>query len=121
MLTRQSPRRSTNFVGTDCDFAPDRLCRYVCSRCSAQPKRSADSAIATNELGRVADHVLVDEGQDLQPAHWMLIRALVGEGPNDIFIAEDAHQRIYGQRLVLSRFGIKTQGRSRKLTLNDPC
>lgn len=51
----------------------------------------------------------------------MLIRALVGEGPNDIFIAEDAHQRIYGQRLVLSRFGIKTQGRSRKLTLNDPC
>ncbi|WIY83988.1 3'-5' exonuclease [Propionimicrobium sp. PCR01-08-3] len=83
-----------------------------------QPRRSGESALPTNEVGRVADHVLVDEGQDLQPAHWMLIRALVAEAPNDILIAEDAHQRIYGQRLVLSHFGIKTQGRSRKLTLN---
>lgn len=65
-----------------------------------------------------ADHVLVDEGQDLSPAHWRLIRALVAPGPNDIFIAEDAHQRIYGPRTVLSRYGIKVVGRSRRLTLN---
>ncbi|MSS46579.1 AAA family ATPase [Cutibacterium sp. WCA-380-WT-3A] len=68
--------------------------------------------------GGVADHVLVDEGQDLAPAHWRLIRSLVPEGPNDIFIAEDSHQRIYGHRLVLSRYGIMTRGRSRRLTLN---
>lgn len=74
--------------------------------------------LAASGEARLADHVLVDEGQDLQPAHWMLIRALVAEGPNDIFIAEDGHQRIYGQKLVLSHFGIKTQGRSRRLTLN---
>jgi superfamily I DNA/RNA helicase len=66
----------------------------------------------------VADHVLVDEGQDLGPAHWQLLRALVGEHANDLFIAEDSHQRIYGQRIVLSQFGIRIVGRSRRLTLN---
>lgn len=67
---------------------------------------------------RLADHVLVDEGQDLSPAHWQLVRALVDEGPNDIFIAEDSYQRIYGNKLVLGRYGIHTRGRSRRLTLN---
>lgn len=65
-----------------------------------------------------ADHVLVDEAQDLTPSHWKLLRALVAEGPNDLFIAEDSHQRIYGQRVVLSRFGIAIRGRSRRLSLN---
>lgn len=68
--------------------------------------------------GSVADHVLVDEAQDLHAAHWALLRALVPEGPNDLFIAEDSHQRIYGQPVVLSRFGIKITGRARRLTLN---
>jgi superfamily I DNA/RNA helicase len=82
------------------------------------------AAIAAHHLDRnalarrVVDHVLVDEGQDLSPAHWQLLRTLVEEGPDDIFIAEDGHQRIYGHRLVLSRYGIRTAGRSRRLTLN---
>ncbi len=67
---------------------------------------------------RPARHVLVDEGQDFKPCHWQLVRALVAEQPDDIFIAEDAHQRIYGQKLVLSAYGIRTQGRSRGLRLN---
>jgi superfamily I DNA/RNA helicase len=66
----------------------------------------------------VADHVLVDEGQDLGPAHWRLTRALVGEHADDLFIAEDSYQRIYGQRIVLSQFGIRIVGRSQRLTLN---
>ncbi|RLP06439.1 3'-5' exonuclease [Propionibacterium australiense] len=66
----------------------------------------------------ITDHVLVDEGQDLSACHWRLVRALVADGPDDIFIAEDSHQRIYGARLVLSRYGINTRGRSRRLTLN---
>lgn len=66
----------------------------------------------------LADHALVDEGQDLSPAHWQLLRELVAEGPNDLFIAEDSHQRIYGQRLVLSAYGIRIVGRSQRLTLN---
>ncbi len=67
---------------------------------------------------RLADHALVDEGQDMGPAHWQLLRALVEPGPNDLFIAEDSHQRIYGSRLVLSQYGINIRGRSRRLTLN---
>ena len=66
----------------------------------------------------VADHVLVDEGQDLGPAHWQLLRALAGEHADDLFIAEDSYQRIYGQRVVLSQFGIRIVGRSQRLTLN---
>lgn len=64
------------------------------------------------------DHVVVDEGQDLHAGHWRFLRAMVEPGPNDLFICEDAHQRIYGDRLVLSRYGIETRGRSRRLTLN---
>ncbi|MRH92812.1 AAA family ATPase [Nocardia sp. SYP-A9097] len=66
----------------------------------------------------LADHVLVDEAQDLHATHWALLRALAADGPNDLFIAEDSHQRIYGQPVVLSRFGIKIVGRARRLTLN---
>ncbi|TFD51093.1 DNA helicase UvrD [Cryobacterium sp. Hh7] len=81
------------------------------------------SAIASAYLehsveGGLADHVLVDEGQDLTPLHWQLLRALAGEHKNDLFIAEDTHQRIYGHPVVLSRYGIKITGRSRRLTLN---
>ena len=34
------------------------------------------------------------------PAHWELLRALVGEHADDLFIAEDSYQRIYGQRVT---------------------
>jgi superfamily I DNA/RNA helicase len=73
---------------------------------------------AESDGGHLADHVIVDEGQDLHATHWALLRALAPEGPNDLFIAEDSHQRIYGSPVVLSRFGIKIVGRSRRLTLN---
>ncbi|TBL44926.1 DNA helicase UvrD [Verrucosispora sp. SN26_14.1] len=67
---------------------------------------------------RPADHVLVDEGQDLSPTHWLLLRATVEQRPDDLFIAEDSHQRIYGSRVVLGRYGIAIVGRSQRLTLN---
>lgn len=67
----------------------------------------------------IFDHVLVDEAQDFHAGHWRFIRACVKPGPNDIFLAEDSHQRIYGQRLVLSHYGIFTRGRaSKKLRVN---
>lgn len=65
-----------------------------------------------------ADSVLVDEGQDLSPCHWQLLRALVPEGPDDLLIAEDSHQRIYGPRVVLGHYGIRVVGRSTRLRLN---
>jgi superfamily I DNA/RNA helicase len=74
--------------------------------------------IASNTGSYLADHVLIDEGQDLGPAHWQLMRALVGSHADDLFIAEDSHQRIYGQRVALSTYGIRIVGRSQRLTLN---
>lgn len=68
--------------------------------------------------GHVADHVIVDEAQDLHSPHWALLRALVTAGADDLFIAEDSHQRIYGHKIVLGRLGISIVGRSRRLTLN---
>ena len=86
---------------------------------------SEAAAVAAAYLGdtgngprALADHVLVDEGQDLSPTHWQLLRGLVAPGNDDLFIAEDSHQRIYGPRTVLSRYGISIVGRSRRLTLN---
>ena len=82
------------------------------------------TAIAAAHLERLGDdaglfdHVLVDEGHDLSPVHWQLLRALVAEHADDLFIAEDSHQRIYGRRVVLGRYGIRIVGRSRRLTLN---
>ncbi len=68
--------------------------------------------------GSIYRHVVVDEAQDFHPAHWRLIRALVPEGQDDIFIAGDAHQRIYGSAFRLSWYGINIRGRSRRLTIN---
>lgn len=68
---------------------------------------------------KLFEHVLVDEAQDLAPSRLKLLRALVPEGRNDLFIAEDSHQRIYGQKVTLSHVGINVRGgRSRRLTLN---
>lgn len=77
------------------------------------------AAAALEQSGQqLCDHVLVDEGQDLTPTRWQLLRALVASGPDDLFIAEDSQQRIYGRQVVLGRYGIGIVGRSRRLTLN---
>ena len=63
-------------------------------------------------------HVVVDEAQDLSPAHWMLLRAMVAPGPNDMFLAGDTHQRIYDSYVSLGSLGIAIRGRSTRLTLS---
>ena len=63
-------------------------------------------------------HVVVDEAQDLSPAHWMLLRAMVAPGPNDLFLAGDTHQRIYDNYVSLGSLGIEIRGRSSRLTLS---
>ena len=63
--------------------------------------------------------VIVDEAQDMGAPAFRLLRALAPPGKNDLFIAGDGHQRIYGRRrVVLGRCGIDIRGRSRKLKLN---
>ncbi|MFE1961395.1 UvrD-helicase domain-containing protein [Streptomyces sp. NPDC059479] len=64
------------------------------------------------------DHVVVDEAQDLHPAQWRLLRALVPEGPDDLFLTGDPHQRIYDARVSLRSLGISVAGRGARLRLN---
>ena len=45
-------------------------------------------------------------------------RVVVDEGPNDLFIVGDSHQRIYDRRSSLSKVGINIRGRSRRLRIN---
>ena len=63
--------------------------------------------------------VVVDEAQDMGTQAFNLLRAIVPEGKNDLFIVGDAHQRIYGRnKVVLGKCGINIRGRSRKLKIN---
>lgn len=78
----------------------------------------AAAHLEAHHSARPADHVLVDEAQDLTPPQLQLVRALAAPGPDDVFLAEDSHQRIYGPRVVLGRYGIKVVGRSQRMTLN---
>lgn len=64
------------------------------------------------------DHIVVDEAQDLHPAQWRVLRAAVLEGPDDLFITGDPHQRIYDSRVSLGALGISVAGRSSRLRIN---
>lgn len=79
---------------------------------------AAEAARMPLDPGLTYRHVVVDEAQDLHPAHWRLLRRVVPSGSDDIFLVGDAHQRIYANRVSLSSLGIETRGRSRRLTIN---
>lgn len=80
--------------------------------------RDALAILKREGAARATRSIVVDEAQDLSPAALALVRAAVPEGPNDIFIVGDAHQRIYRHRVTLSRVGIDIRGRGRKLRIN---
>jgi superfamily I DNA/RNA helicase/mRNA-degrading endonuclease RelE of RelBE toxin-antitoxin system len=86
--------------------------------------RQVAAAAARVEQDRTASdtyryrHIVVDEAQDLGPAHWKMLRAMVADGPNDIFLVGDTHQRIYNNYVTLSSLGINVRGRSSRLTLS---
>lgn len=62
--------------------------------------------------------VVVDEAQDMGAQAFMLLRRIVPEDRDDMFIVGDGHQRIYRHRVVLGQCGIRIVGRSRKLRTN---
>lgn len=64
------------------------------------------------------DHIIVDEAQDMSAQAFRLLRAMVPDGKNDLFIVGDAHQRIYRHRVVLGRCGINIRGRGKRLRIN---
>ena len=80
-----------------------------------------DAAALLEEKEQSFDYVsvIVDEAQDMGAQSYRLIRNIVSEGADDLFIVGDGHQRIYGRnKVVLSRCGVNIRGRSRKLRLN---
>lgn len=91
-------------------------------------KKTRDSASAMSEccqlLKSQPDYhpyvsIVVDEGQDFGMGAFRLLRALAGnEHENDMFIVGDAHQRIYRNKVTLSKCGITVRGRSSQLRVN---
>ncbi|GAA0447709.1 DNA helicase [Paractinoplanes deccanensis] len=77
-----------------------------------------EAAIIAGRAPSSYRHVVVDEGQDLHPAQWRLLRALVPAGENDMFLLADPYQRIYDSQVSLTRLGIPVRGRTRRLTVN---
>lgn len=80
--------------------------------------RDARGLIETKRLSLPYRAVVVDEAQDMSAEAFRLIRAIVPEGPNDIFVVGDAHQRIYRHRASLGQCGINIKGRGKKLRVN---
>jgi len=87
--------------------------------------READGAMRDARLllerqGNILPYrsIVVDEAQDLGRQALMLLRAMVPEYSQDIFIVGDAHQRIYRHPITLSDAGIDIVGRGQKLRIN---
>lgn len=81
--------------------------------------REAALLIAQNKTPLPYCSVVVDEAQDMGSQAFHLIRTMVSETQNDLFIVGDAHQRIYGRnKVVLGQCGINIKGRSTKLKIN---
>ncbi|WP_045213056.1 3'-5' exonuclease [Desulfonatronovibrio magnus] len=80
--------------------------------------RDARDIIQAQQLTLPYKAIIVDEAQDMGSQAFSLLRHMVPEGPNDIFIVGDGHQRIYRHKVVLGQCGIKIIGRSKKLRIN---
>lgn len=79
------------------------------------------AAILENAPGVLPSYsaVVVDEAQDMSTQAFNLLRKIIPEGNNDLFIVGDGHQRIYGRhKVVLGKCGINIRGRSHKLCIN---
>lgn len=64
-------------------------------------------------------HVIADEIQDFSNVGLRLLRSLVEEKPNDLFLVGDPLQKIYDKRINFSKAGINIRGmRSRRLKIN---
>lgn len=80
-----------------------------------------EARVILENMGDVLPYkaIIVDESQDLGIQAFKLIRQIVGEEhKNDIFIVGDSHQRIYRNKVVLSKCGINVRGRSNTLKIN---
>jgi superfamily I DNA/RNA helicase/mRNA-degrading endonuclease RelE of RelBE toxin-antitoxin system len=66
----------------------------------------------------VFDFAVVDEAQDITPAHLRFLAALGSGRPNSLFFAGDLGQRIFQQPFSWKALGVDIRGRSRTLRVN---
>lgn len=90
--------------------------RQIAAAAARAEMDRAERATTAGTNGFRYRHVVVDEAQDFNPAHWKMLRAMVAPGRNDMFIVGDTHQRIYDNYASLGSLGINIRGRSSRLT-----
>ena len=78
----------------------------------------AGDLVANDSQSLPYGHIVVDETQDMGQEALTLIRKLIPEEKNDLFLVGDGHQRIYRRNAVMSHCGISITGRGRKLKIN---
>jgi superfamily I DNA/RNA helicase len=78
---------------------------------------SLATVIAKNK-NPIFDYAVVDEAQDISPAHLRFFAALGGGRPNALFFAGDLGQRIFQQPFSWKGLGVDIRGRSRTLRVN---
>jgi superfamily I DNA/RNA helicase len=78
---------------------------------------SLAAAISTKKKV-VFDFAVVDEAQDISPAHLRFFAALGSDRPNALFFAGDLGQRIFQQPFSWKALGVDIRGRSRTLRVN---
>ncbi|MFE6449330.1 UvrD-helicase domain-containing protein [Nocardiopsis dassonvillei] len=82
------------------------------------PQLAAEAARILGHREPLFRHAVVDEAQDLHPAQWRMLRAAVPEGPDDLFIVGDPHQRVSDNRVSLASLGINVRGRGQRLRVS---
>ena len=80
----------------------------------AEPDDGYRAVRAILEAGSITlpfDHIIVDETQDMGEQAIRLLRAMVPERENDLFLVGDAHQRIYPRKASMAACGVNVRGR----------
>ena len=67
---------------------------------------------------KLFSHVICDEVQDFSNLELRLLRNMVPEGENDMFLSGDPFQNIYRKQINFSHSGIAVRGRSYRLRIN---
>lgn len=76
------------------------------------------ATVISNNSKPIFDYAVVDEAQDISPAHLRFFAALGGGRPNALFFAGDLGQRIFQQPFSWKSLGVDVRGRSRTLRVN---
>lgn len=74
--------------------------------------------LANGAVQRPYRAAIVDEVQDMGTEVLQLIRHLVAKAADDLLLAGDGHQRIYGRKAAMSHCDINIRGRGKRLRIN---